>query len=164
MSFCFSPFAELYLRLALPFDDFEFEVPANSTASIRAHGTSVAMTSTWAGIDYQGFRKNVTSLHQSAGGRDLSFPEHHSDWVYPEKPTESDWLPFRVEKELAEDFAFLASFEDTPACVSAATISRKRHDGKTCSNIAANHGINKSVQSTFQRLLDTLKCCAQQNR
>lgn len=124
------------------------------------------MTSIWTGIDYQSFRRDVASLHQIARGKDLSQSGLYSNRLNSEvaphsvEGLRSTWLPFRTEKQLAEDFAFVASCEDTPACVSAATISRGRHNDTTYLSVAANQGVQKAVDKTLQQLVDGLRRCA----
>lgn len=65
-----------------------------------------------------------------------------------------------TELQLAEDFAFLASWEDIPPCVSAATITQIDDAGGICLSVAANEGIADHVKQSLQQILRLMEQCA----
>lgn len=60
-------------------------------------------------------------------------------------------LAYDTELQLAEDFPFLASWENIPPCVSAATITQIDDTGGACLSIAANEGIADDVDRASNR-------------
>nr|POF17505.1 hypothetical protein CFP56_12919 [Quercus suber] len=61
-------------------------------------------------------------------------------------------LPPDIETQLANNFAFLAAWESTPSCVSAATIARIDESGGIRVSIAANEGIQEPVERSFRSI------------
>ncbi|KAF2719800.1 hypothetical protein K431DRAFT_330800 [Polychaeton citri CBS 116435] len=69
-------------------------------------------------------------------------------------------LPSEIEEQLAEDFAFLTAWENTPSSVAGATITQQNDTGGICVRIAANEGISKPVRDGLQEMLSSIETCA----
>lgn len=73
---------------------------------------------------------------------------------------ESYPLPFEIERQLADDLAFLAANEAAAHKVSAATIDLDVVAGNATVRLAANEGKGTSVQECFTAILYLLERCA----
>jgi hypothetical protein len=119
--------------------------------------------SIWEGICVEEFRANVARIYQIAKATNLSTPGPQTNESFANYDT-IDWFPFATERTLAEDFAFLVSYQDTPSCVAAATISPTRSSHVATLTIAANHGVGTAVVNTFEKLKAVLTACAQRSK
>lgn len=67
-------------------------------------------------------------------------------------------LPAGIERQLADDFAFLASWSAQPRHVSAAAVRCSGEPGTvTCVVVAANEGMEGRVVVAFEAVLDVLR-------
>ena len=69
-------------------------------------------------------------------------------------------LPFEVERQLADDFAFLAAYESGVDFVSAATVCTTLNEPGLTISLAANEGVANCVEVSFKDILVVLEKCA----
>lgn len=104
--------------------------------------------------------------HVDAFQRTKYVPDPHvlseGDWP---KPRDQDVLPFSVEKQLADDIAFIAACEYGVAHVTAAAVqpSKKEPCGLVV-RLAANEGICDRVKYAMEELLSSLEQCAKKGK
>jgi hypothetical protein len=73
-------------------------------------------------------------------------------------------LPRAVEKQLADDLAFLAAWEGTPDSVSAAALQRTPGSSVLKITIAANFGVAPKAEAALQAILRSLRQCAERSK
>lgn len=109
------------------------------------------------------FENDVASLYAKTSS------QNHRLARLPPRPSQPDArlreasttvLAADIESQLAEDFAFLASCEGIPPCVSAATITQIDDTGGICLSVAANEGVGHHVEQGFRQILNLLEQCA----
>lgn len=112
--------------------------------------------SVWKGIDRYAFERNTQELERI----------DPSQKVVARTPREgppnleTNALPPRVESQLAEDFAFLAAWVNTPSCVTAASVTVQNNESSVEINLAANEGVWSTVRHAFRLIATTLEQCA----
>ena len=123
-----------------------------------------ALKSVWGLVDRAAYSQNLTQLVQLGRERDLSRLTRNSnnrDWDLVEV---KGLLPFGVEKQLAEDFAFLAACDKSRDHVSAASVAFRSHSDSLCVSLASNQGIDPRVEAGFHELFEILSECAYQRK
>lgn len=111
--------------------------------------------SIWGVVSRAEFEDDVLALHRISPSQHVSLPANPSQF-----DSVSSWLPAHVEKQLADDFAFIAASERSPSWVSAAVVQPGSQPGSFQVTIAANGGITAPVEETFRRILVSLEKCA----
>lgn len=111
----------------------------------------------WKRIKRASFESSVAQLNETKpipetrdySADDVSIPRNG----YP--------LPFDVERQLADDFAFFAAYESGVDYVSAATVCATTGDIGLTVSLAANEGIATCVEKFFKDIFVALENCAQ---
>ncbi|KAK3640535.1 hypothetical protein LTR56_011873 [Elasticomyces elasticus] len=93
--------------------------------------------SIWTVVDRSRFEKDVRELYTVARYQRVVSVTTAS-FTPPISFSNDDTLPAAVEKQLANDFAFLAAWQPNPSCVAAATINRSSNLTGTVISISAN--------------------------
>ena len=123
--------------------------------------TSKSGRSIWDNIGRETFESHVDALSRTRfvpNARVL----HEEDWP---KETNSGGLPFRIERQLCDDFAFIAAFEYGVGYVTAATIELAAQQlGSFTLRLAANEGICGRAKSAIEELLSVLGRCARKGK
>ncbi|KAL5379233.1 hypothetical protein PMIN02_010994 [Paraphaeosphaeria minitans] len=111
--------------------------------------------SVWTQIDRETFENDLDSLHNTnfvLGPHTLQ----EEDWP---RPRTSEILPFAIEKQLADDIAFVSAYDYGVRFVTAAAIEASECDGLIV-RLAANEGVCATVVDALTRLFSTLERCA----
>lgn len=123
--------------------------------------TALTGQSIWDRVGRETFEGHVDALH-----RTKYVPDSHvileKDWP---KPDDQDILPFAVERQLVDDFAFIAAREYGVGYVTAAAVepARRKPWGLTV-RLAANDGICNPVKDTIEELFSILERCARKGK
>ncbi len=120
--------------------------------------TASAGESIWNKVQRAEFEKNVAGLIRE---NELSA----TNQIYP-LPSEDDHfsstlLPLDIERELADDFAFIAAYEEGVNTVTAVAIEVSSNFLRIV--LAANEGIRAQVESAIRYLLSMLEDCARRS-
>lgn len=121
-------------------------------------GVLYAPMSIWDSTDREAFGDAVAELHSLAPSQDVvqspsTFPDPR-----PELPSAE--IPPSTERQLVDDFAFLAPREETPKSVAAATIQHRSEPLGLRLSLAANEGIVPQVSHGFAHIIALLQRCA----
>ncbi|KAL5398905.1 hypothetical protein PMIN03_012733 [Paraphaeosphaeria minitans] len=111
--------------------------------------------SVWTQIDRETFENDLDSLHNTnfvLGPQTLQ----EEDWP---RPRTTEVLPFAIEKQLADDLAFISAYDYGVRYVTAAAVEASECEGLLV-RLAANEGICTTVVDALTRLLSTLGRCA----
>ncbi|KAF2139437.1 uncharacterized protein K452DRAFT_289996 [Aplosporella prunicola CBS 121167] len=120
-----------------------------------APNTAVPNHSVWTGLGRQTFEAHVDELARTnvvAGPRRYS----HAEWPKASHET----LSFAVERQLADDFAFVAAYEPGPAYVTTAALEIATDPERLTVRLAANEGVNACVERALRDILGHLNTCA----
>lgn len=120
--------------------------------------------SIWKGIDRAAFEARVTELHKVAPTQKSERSSTSSGSPRPgdiRRDSLLSGLPEDIEKQLSDDFAFLAAWEGSPDCVAGATVVQSKADCGLAITLAANGGVASCVTNAFQNMLQVLDTCAQ---
>ena len=120
--------------------------------------------SIWKGINRAAFEANLANLHQIAPTQKCEGAKFVSKLtqsvISSNSSSGSKGLPASVEEQLSKDFAFLAAWESSPNCVTAATVVASESPHGVTVTLAANEGIAACVVEAFTQILQLLKDCA----
>ena len=84
------------------------------------------------------------------------------DW--PREPNPGDF-PFRIEKQLCDDFAFIAAFEYGVGYVTVTTIEPASSNiGSFLLRLTANEGVYARPKCAIEKLLSILERCARKGK
>ncbi|KAF2804913.1 uncharacterized protein BDZ99DRAFT_543847 [Mytilinidion resinicola] len=118
--------------------------------------TSLPGRSIWDGLGRETFERHVHALSRTGTVPDPVVLKEE-DW-----PKSSHWdiLPFAVEKQLADDLAFIAACEYGVGYVTAATAAPATGEAGMTVRLAANEGVCDSVERAMQAVFRILERCA----
>ena len=113
--------------------------------------------SVWQGIDRDAFDRDLAVLCKNDKFQNAEqFPA-----LLPHTRCEvgdvSSAIVARVECQLADDCAFLASWTTWPRHVASSTVQQKSNPDRVCISIAANQGIDRRVKAGFEALVSILE-------
>ncbi|KAI9881003.1 MAG: hypothetical protein M1830_009497 [Pleopsidium flavum] len=116
--------------------------------------------SVWDGVSQKTFRDNVNKLTRLPN----SVPKDprvytKEDWLGRGNQEESRTFPFEVERQLADDLAFIAASEEGGRRVSAVTIEEDKGAGLIV-RLAANKGAPEAVSASLEKIFAVLQQCA----
>ena len=123
--------------------------------------TAIPKRSIWSGIDRISLERHTKDLHKVqhvAGPRDYlsstraSGKEPCDTYTYP--------FPFEIERQLADDCAFIAAYQPDVKTVSAAAVAFDSNKQELLVHLSANEGISPRVADTMNRVMQTLRQCA----
>lgn len=114
----------------------------------------------WTELEQASFYKNVNKLNMTAGGRDLSqiIPNSSSCTTHEDDGRSAPSIEH--ERQLAEDFAFIAAWEKSHKCITAACLSYTTDWATMHVTMAGNHGIKPEVKGAMSEILNLLQQCA----
>ncbi|OAL44806.1 hypothetical protein IQ07DRAFT_238069 [Pyrenochaeta sp. DS3sAY3a] len=119
--------------------------------------TARADRSIWRIVPRSHFETHIDCLHGKAVVPEAQVLKKE-DWP---KDRSEYLFTFEIEKQIADDFAFIAAYEYGVQYVTAATVVSPCHDSTgMVIRMAANEGISGHVCSAIRRLLDALERCA----
>ena len=123
--------------------------------------------SIWDGIDRQEFESTILELDENAPYQKpfavASGKKSRSDGVSSGKSRKYN-LPAGVEKQVCDDIAFLAAWQSSPDCVTAATLQESKGVDGVIINLAANEGITDQVKDALGKVFKLLEACAQRGK
>lgn len=113
--------------------------------------------SVWDSIDRNTFENNLAALCLKGKFQDASkFSQRLIPWETPGPENDPLALDAETERQLADDFAFLASTTTWPRDVASAAVQQEIGPRRLRVTIAANQGVPRSVATAFETILDTL--------
>jgi hypothetical protein len=120
--------------------------------------TSPSSRSIWRELDRGQFEENTDEL-EALKYRATPWAQAPSDW-----PEDDDryLLPYAVERQLADDFAYLSACEPKVVTVTAATVEIHDNPCGITIRLAGNKGIRSYVQDALDSILRNLEQCARQ--
>lgn len=128
--------------------------------------TSSDAKSIWRGLDRNQFRTNIVAL-QRASNQVPCDPKKHSrnEWHNPRISHDdpSYLLPFEVEQQLADDFAFIAAAEEGVQAVSAVALEESLDPAGLTIRLAANETVPERVPDTLKIIFKLLGRCAKRS-
>lgn len=121
--------------------------------------TARSESSVWHGIGRAAFEKRIDALHSTQYVPNSQVLKK-KDWP---KPREGEILPFKVEKQLPDDIAFVSAYGNGVKYVTAATVEASEQEGLLI-RLAANGGVCARVIEAWKRLIPILEGYAKKSR
>ncbi|RDI88483.1 hypothetical protein Vi05172_g960 [Venturia inaequalis] len=118
--------------------------------------TSPPTKSIWDAIDRDEFERNADEL-ESLKYRAAPWAQARSEW--PEDD-ERYLIPYAVERQLADDFAYISACEPKVVTVTAATVEAYENPSGITIRLAGNKGIREYVQGALNEILRNVEQCA----
>lgn len=118
--------------------------------------TSTSTESIWNDIDRDQFEANADEL-EALKYRAAPKSQARSEW--PEDDNRY-LIPYAVERQLADDFAYISACEPKVVTVTAATIEVYEDPPGITIRLAGNKGIRENVQYSLDSILRNLELCA----
>ncbi len=129
---------------------------------VQQHTASKTSNTIWTPISEECFLKAVRGVFSASRQTAGVFR------VYNSRPqanqATSPALPFEIESQLTQDFAFIAAYEEGANAVSAASITPQATGRGMAINIASNSGVDAFVQTPFGEISRVLERCAQKGK
>ncbi|QDS75777.1 hypothetical protein FKW77_008807 [Venturia effusa] len=118
--------------------------------------TSTKGNSIWDDIDRDQFELNTDGLEASKY-RATPWVQARSEW-----PEDDDryLVPYAVERQVSDDFAYIAACEPKVVTVTAATLEAYQNPPGIIIRLAGNKGIREYVQRALNEILRNLEQCA----
>jgi hypothetical protein len=118
--------------------------------------------SIWKPLNENTFRNHILQLCSIS--KDVPVDPHtHTKEAWQKRSgrvaLEDALIPFTVEKQLADDFAFLAAATEGAHSVSAAAIETVEDPQGLVIRLAANNGVASPVKQALTEMLDSLQLC-----
>ena len=118
--------------------------------------------SIWKPLNENTFRNHILQLCSIS--KDVPVDPHtHTKEAWQKRSgrvaLEDALIPFTVEKQLADDFAFLAAATEGAHSVSAAAIETVEDPQGLVIRLAANNGVASPVKQALTEMLDILQLC-----
>lgn len=111
--------------------------------------------SIWKGVNQEVFEKNIDTLHNiKRVVKPIETPANKIP-----SSSSSHKIPFQIEAQLVNDFAFLAAYDYGVKYVAAACLEESDTKGFTL-RLAANEGVHGRVQSCISEILSYFSRCA----
>lgn len=130
---------------------------------LLAVNTASGQQSVWQHLNYDQFRTKVVALERASKEvpREPKFHQRN-EWSNPRicNDDSSRLLPFEVEQQVADDFAFLAAAEEGAKGVSAVGLEESIEPLGLVIRLAANGPVPQKVAHTFKAIFDLLHKCA----
>lgn len=118
--------------------------------------TAESGLSIWDWVDRGKFENDVVALSQTNG---VPEPHIYDEAEWPQQGTQA-LLPFALERQVADDLAFIAAYDYGVDYVTAATLEASNDPPCLTIRLAANEGVKDCVKRAFEQLLNTLQSCA----
>lgn len=125
---------------------------------MRSSQTAPPEKSVWDVVGQDVFERNVAALRRQNIVLGAHVYTISNNWTNGGTVAEACDLQIDVERELADDFAFVAAHEEGVRTVTAAVIETSSSCVKVV--LAANEGIDDRVECTFQDMFRLLEACA----
>lgn len=130
---------------------------------LLAVNTASGQKSIWRRLNYDQFRTKVVALERASKQVPCDRKFHQrKEWHHPRicNDDSSRLLPFEVEQQVADDFAFLAAAEEGAKGVSAVGLEESTDPLGLVIRLAANGLVPLKVADTFKAIFDLLHRCA----
>jgi len=114
----------------------------------------------WANVHWNQFFTNVSRLLKETSIPSLPQVYDEDGWRKRSNSTTEFPIPFLLEQQLADDFAFIGAFKDGVEAVTAAAVEIKSEPEGLIILLAANEGINEIVASAIKDVHNLLSRCA----
>lgn len=118
--------------------------------------------SIWKPLNENTFRNHILQLCSISKNVPVD-PHTHTKEAWQKRSgrvaLEDALIPFAVEKQLADDFAFLAAATEGAHSVSAAAIETVEDPQGLVIRLAANDGVASPVKQALTEMLDSLQLC-----
>lgn len=128
-----------------------------------AVNTASGQKSIWQHLNYDQFRTKVVALERASKEVPCDRKFHQrKEWHNPRicSDDSSRLLPFEVEQQVADDFAFLAAAEEGAKGVSAVGLEESTDPLGLVIRLAANGFVPQKVADIFKAIFDLLHKCA----
>lgn len=122
--------------------------------------TSTPTKSIWGAIDRDEFERNADEL-ESLKYRAAPWAQARSEWPEDDKRY---LIPYAVERQLADDFAYISACEPKVVTVTAATVEAYENPSGITIRLAGNKGIREYVQGALNEILRNVEQCARKGR
>jgi hypothetical protein len=122
--------------------------------------TSTPPNSIWYHINRDEFEENADEL-ESLKYIATPWTQARSEW--PEDD-EQYLIPYAVERQLADDFAYISACEPKVVTVTAATIEVSDEPSGITVRLAGNKGIREYVRDALDGILRSLEGCARKGK
>lgn len=122
--------------------------------------TSTPTNSIWDHIDRDQFEENADEL-EALKYRATPWAQARSEW-----PQDDDryFIPYAIERQLADDFAYISACEPKVVTVTAATVEAHENPPGLTIQLAGNKGIREYVQIALDNILRSVERCARKGR
>jgi hypothetical protein len=122
--------------------------------------SAIPINSIWHEIDRDQFEETADEL-EALKYRAAPWAQARTDW-----PEDDDRypIPYAVERQLADDFAYISACEPKVVTVTAATIETSENPPGITIRLAGNKGIRGYVQVALDKVLQNLERCARKGR
>lgn len=130
---------------------------------LLAVNTATGQKSIWRDPNYDQFRTKVVALERASKGVPCDRKFHQRKEWHNSRICNDDssrLLPFEVEQQVADDFAFLAAAEEGAKGVSAVGLEESINPLGLVIRLAANDLVPRKVEDTFKVIFDLLHRCA----
>lgn len=114
----------------------------------------------WANVHWNHFFINISRLLKETSIPSLPQVYDEDDWRKRSNSTTEFPIPFLLEQQLADDFAFIGAFKEGVEAVTAAAVEIKSEPEGLFILLAANEGINEIVASAIKDVHNLLSRCA----
>jgi hypothetical protein len=134
------------------------------TMPVRTSGPDHSI---WKYLNENTFRKHILHLSSVSGGVPVD-PKVHTKEAWQKRSgrlaLEYGFLPFSVEKQLADDFAFLAAATEGALSVSAVSVEVDEEQQSIVIRLAGNNGVETKVKEALTKILSSLQLCASKGK
>lgn len=130
---------------------------------LLAVNTATGQKSIWRDPNYDQFRTKVVALERASKEVPCDRKFHQRKEWHNSRICNDDssrLLPFEVEQQVADDFAFLAAAEEGAKGVSAVGLEESIDPLGLVIRLAANDLVPRKVEDTFKVIFDLLHRCA----
>lgn len=122
--------------------------------------TSTPTNSIWDDIDRDRFEENADEL-EALKYRTVPWAQARSEWPEDDKRYS---ITYAVERQLADDFAYISACEPKVVTVTAATVETYENPPSITIRLAGNKGIREYVQHALDEILRNVEQCARKSR
>ncbi|TID25409.1 hypothetical protein E2P81_ATG04508 [Venturia nashicola] len=122
--------------------------------------TATPTNSIWDDIDRNQFEQNADDL-EALKYRAAPWAQARSEWPEDDKRYS---IPYAVERQLADDFAYISACEPKVVTVTAATVEAYENPPGIIIRLAGNKGIREYVQHALGQILRNVEQCARKGR
>ena len=125
----------------------------------REPETSSPMNSIWVGVDRPNFENHIIQIQNC-----VPKPKSYENFQEGLQDYASYTIPFTLEQQLADDFAFITRFDPGAKWITAAAVEVGKTESHLRVVLAANEGIQDIVRQSFEDIVQSMKQCARRGK